>query len=162
MSRTQAYVYLFIALVVVITAYVLFTQRAFLLPSALTGAVQSANQPISQPPYTKQVEAQLAASNGFQELVSYTDRGFEPAAIAIPQGDTIRFTNNSHHDLWVSAMGQTLYPATAQSCGPSAFDSCHVVKSGEFWEFTFAVSGTWTYKNNMMGSAADTGTVTVQ
>jgi plastocyanin len=160
MSRTQSYVYLLVAVLIVVTGLALFMQRSLWTPSI--SRTSASNAPISQPPYTKEVQAQLAASNGFQYLISYTDRGFEPSALDIPEGDTVRFTNNSHRDLWIAASGQTLYPATQQSCAQSAFDSCHDVKSGEFWEFTFTTQGTWSYRNNMMNNDADTGTVTVQ
>ena len=156
MSRVQAYLYLLVALAVVVASFAVYTQRTLYLHSA-SDAVS--NEPIPQPPYTKQVEAQLAASNGFQELVSYTDRGFEPKHISIAKGDTVRFTNNSYRELWVAASANP-YPSAQSACGSSAFDSCRALKSGEFWEFTFGVAGTWPYVNNLDKSKG--GVVTVQ
>jgi plastocyanin len=116
----------------------------------------------TEPP-TPETMAYLAASKGFQYLISYTGRGFEPATLTIKKGETIRFTNNSAGGLWVAATGTSgkIYPSgTGNECGQSAFDSCKVMKSGEFWEFTFTTVGTWGYKNN--ADTKMTGTVTVK
>jgi plastocyanin len=116
----------------------------------------------TQPP-SPEVMAYLAASKGFQYLVSYTGRGFEPATLTVKKGETVRFTNNSSEGLWVAATGSSgaVYPAgTGNECGQSAFDSCKVLKSGEFWEFTFTTAGTWGYKNN--SDTKMTGTITVR
>jgi plastocyanin len=116
------------------------------------------------PPLTAEVKAQLAASKGFQVLVSYTNRGFEPSTATIKKGDTIRFTNNSGGDLWVASAGTSggkVYPAgSGNECGQSAFDSCRAIKEGEFWEFTFTTTGTWGYQNNR--DRKMTGTVRVK
>ena len=105
---------------------------------------------IVPPPFTDEVKAELAASKGFQVLVSYTDNGFEPATTTVQKGDTVRFTSNSSEDLWVASTGASgaVYPGTGKECGQSSFDTCHVLKHGEFWEFTFTTSGTWSYRNN--------------
>jgi plastocyanin len=102
------------------------------------------------PPLTSELQETLRKSNGFQALVSYTDRGFEPALRTISAGETIRFTNNSNTVLWIAARGDSgaLYPGTGNNCGQSAFDSCRVLAPGEFWEFTFDSVGTWTYQNS--------------
>ncbi len=139
----------------------------FAISSSLTSGTTStspqadANAPIPQPAYTDAVAAQLAASQGFQEVISYTDHGFEPATLPIQKGDAVRFTNNSHEGLWVAAVpGAGAYPGGDTSCGTSALDSCHILQPGEFWEFTFDVTGTWVYLNNV--DKANTGTVYVQ
>lgn len=114
------------------------------------------------PPPSAEVVAQLKASHGFQALVSYTDRGFEPMNLVMKKGDAVRFTNNSSGDLWVAASGSSahpVYPGTS-SCGTSAFDTCKALKSGEFWEFTFAKAGTWDYANNV--DKTRVGTVVAQ
>src|SRR3989344_4513846 len=103
------------------------------------------------PPLSAAMQAVLAKSNGFQLLVSYTDRGFEPPAATIKKGQTVRFTHNSSRDLWVAATGTAgaVYPGTGKECGQSAFDSCFSLKPQEFWEFTFEVAGTWSYADNL-------------
>ena len=95
-------------------------------------------------------------------LVSYTDRGFEPSNTTIKSGETIRFTNNSSHDLWIAANGTSanpIYPGTS-NCGASALDTCKSLKPGDFWEFTFTQAGTWGYQNNLQKN--DMATVRVK
>ena len=105
--------------------------------------------PKELPVLTPEERTQLENSHGFQALVSYTDGGFEPAKLTIKKGETVRFTNNSSEDLWVSAGSSSgaVYPGTGKECGQSAFDSCRVLKPMHFWEFTFDIAGTWGYKN---------------
>src|SRR3989344_324196 len=144
---------------------VIFAASVYLLANARPSAPSPAGTPSPSvaevPPLTPAMEAVLAASNGFQYLVSYTDQGFEPPALTIKKGETIRFTNNSRGDLWIAetpASG-SMYPSTGNTCGQSAFDSCTPLKPQEFWEFTFDAAGTWSYKNN--ADAAKTGTIKV-
>lgn len=154
MSRVQAYLYLLFVIAIVVASFAVFTRRPLYVVPEQDISVRSeliANAPIPQPPLTDAVRQQLAASNGFQELVSYTDRGFEPPEFSIAKGDTVRFTNNSHDDMWVAATGSagSIYPGVQNGCGSSTFDSCGPVTSGEFWEMTFDTAGTWSYANNL-------------
>ena len=108
------------------------------------------------------MKAVLAKSHGFQYLVSYTDRGFEPATLGVKEGETVRFTNNSGGGLWVASValpGATVYPGQSD-CGASAFGTCAALKPGDFWEFTFDAAGTWSYKN--ISDTSKTGTITVK
>lgn len=148
MSRIQAYIYLLVVIAVIVGLLGLSFYLAQ-KPSDIPGSETEDNTPIPQPAYTEAVQAQLAASNGFQALVSYTNGGFEPAKLSIDKGDTIRFTNNTHKDLWVAAGGGPLYPSLPDSCGSSALDSCHMLRPGEFWEFMFDVAGSWSYLNSV-------------
>src|SRR5690348_10300720 len=66
------------------------------------------------PPPPKLTQEEMAAelhSNGFQALVSYVETGFEPRQLTVNAGDTVRFTNNSTNQLWITSIGDTLYPA---------------------------------------------------
>jgi plastocyanin len=139
---------IFVALAILVVCGYLISR---VYPPAASGvAPASSTKTPQRPPFTAEVKAALAASKGFQILVSYTDRGFEPAFATIKAGDAVRFTNNSSHDLWIAAAGGagSAYPGDGNNCGQSAFDSCRVLKYGEFWEFTFATAGTWSYQNN--------------
>ena len=120
-------------------------------------------QEIPQPEYTPGIAAALEKSTGFQHLVSYTGEAFEPNNLAIKKGETVRFVNNSLDLLWVASTGDGghVYPGQSPDCGQSDFDSCVLVRSGTFWEFTFDISGTWTYKNNANVSRAGAITVSV-
>ncbi len=71
--------------------------------------------------------------------------------VTIQKGETIRFINNSEHDLWIASTGDSgaVYPGTGHECGQSAFDTCKSLKKGEFWEFTFKSVGTWSYHDNL-------------
>ncbi len=119
----------------------------------------TASGEIIAPEITKTMQQVLEESTGFQALVSYTERGFEPQALSIKQGDTVRFTNNSVRDLWVATVGSP-HPPTGENCGASAFDSCVALKPLEFWEFTFAEEGEWQYVDNLHKEFS--GTVQVQ
>ena len=115
--------------------------------------------PRSPPP---EVVEQLQKSRGFEALISYTDNGFEPTQVSIKQGQSVRFTNNSSHKLWIAAeaeVGTPSYPGVSE-CGGSAFDSCRALKHRDFWEFTFGEEGTWLFKNNL--DKNKTGTVMVE
>ncbi len=153
MTRLQAYLYLlFIAAVVFGFLAAVLRHPVYVVPvnasNSAASSQQPASAPIPEPPFTDAVRAQLAASHGFQELLSYTDRGFEPLHYSIKRGDTVRFTNNSQEKLWVAADGDAVYPITGD-CGSSALDSCTPIGPGEFWEFTFTEGGTWTVVNNL-------------
>ncbi len=141
-----------VALVLVISLGIIY---------AFSGKYSSAPQPQSDtttplsretlPPFTPEVQAQLAASKGFAVLVSYTDAGFRPAQVSVKKGEAVRFTNNSSGELWIAAEGtpdQPVYPGTS-TCGGTALDTCKVLKPKEFWEFTFEQSGTWMLVNNL-------------
>ncbi len=128
---------------------------------APTSSGESAAQ-VTPPPFTPEIAKQLEQSHGFQMLVSYTDRGFEPLRASIKTGDTVRFTNNSSRTLWIAAspIGDTkIYPGSSD-CGASALDTCKALKPLEFWEFTFSQSGTWGYQNNL--SKDDVATIQVK
>ena len=124
------------------------------------GGKEGISQRETPPPPSAEVLAVLAKSNGFQFLISYTDRGFEPAELSVKKGETVRFTNNSSESLWVAARGDTLYPPEADGCGSSALDSCASLSPGAFWEFTFARVGVWNYQNSL--DAEKYGIVRVQ
>ncbi len=144
MSTHRAYIttgFLFIFLVASVWAISFFQKTV-----APTLPVEIST--VAVPP-SPEIVAYLAQSKGFQYLISYTDRGFEPQSLEIKGGETVRFINNSKEKLWVSSASDVgaLYPGTGSECGQSSFDSCKEIKSGEFWEFEFAIAGTWSFRN---------------
>ena len=149
MSRKEKIIALCALLVLIGSIYFLMQAPPAAAPKN-AGTDASVKQ-LPPPPLTAEMKAVLAKSHGFQVLVSYTDRGFEPATATIKKGETIRFTNNSSDDLWVAATGTSgaVYPGKGNECGQSAFDSCLALKPHEFWEFTFDATGTWGYADNL-------------
>ncbi len=91
------------------------------------------------------------ASHGFSHFISYTDNGFEPSDVTIKRGQTVRFTNNSSRALWImSSAGEGgVYPSGENACDQTAFDTCLELPPNDIREFTFDVSGSWSYSNNM-------------
>lgn len=137
-----------VALVIFVALVYTLANTGFSAPSP---AATSSLNTTEVPPLTPTMKAVLEKSKGFQALVSYTDRGFEPADVTLQKGEAVRFTNNSQGDLWVAATGTSgsVYPSSGNECGQSAFDSCLSLKPNEFWEFTFDVAGTWSYADNL-------------
>lgn len=93
-----------------------------------------------RPAFTEATKEKVRASTGFQALVSYTDRGFEPTNVRIQAGQTVRFTNNSSATLSLRTgnMQATIAPQ-------------------DFYEHTYPAAGVFEYRG---GTA--TGIVQVQ
>ena len=88
----------------------------------------------------------MEAQHGFQALISYTERGFEPVAAAIHPGDTLRFTNNTGADLHLDVVGT------------SAVNGTGTIEPRRYLEVTFPKAGHWQY----LDSTGAHGTVVVQ
>jgi len=84
--------------------------------------------------------------------VSYTDStGYIPNTLTIKKGGRVVFKNESSKEMWVASQPHpthTLYPKSG-GCIGSIFDSCRGIPTGNFWSFTFDVSGTWQYHNHL-------------
>ncbi len=145
MTRKDVYLGTGAIIVIVVCTYLLYTDGQFVkMESEDTALVEEV------PAMTALMKEVLEKSTGFQLLVSYTDGGFQPSHASIKRGDTVRFTNNSSGEVWVSAAAVhngNIFPGGPSSCGQSAFDSCTALQPKEFWEFTFDESGTWGYIN---------------
>lgn len=74
-------------------------------------------------PTPAQTTKALANTTGFQALVSYTDRGFEPRIARIKAGETVRFTNNSSGNLQLYISGSTESALAPQEFREVAFDT---------------------------------------
>jgi len=94
-----------------------------------------------------------AVDQEFNVLVTYTNQGFSPESVTIAQGETVRFLNQAGSGLWVGGDNHPThnqYPETAEdACLGTSFDTCRVLKAGEFWEFTFNHRGTWGLHNHI-------------
>jgi len=162
----RAYIAIALVVVIAVVSVLAFSGSSLqATPAAAENApatppVTATDTPVSSP--APETVAAPVNSNGFQYLISYTDGGFEPLSLLVKKGETVRFTNNSQGGLWVASVarpGATVYPGRSD-CGASAFGTCAALKPGDFWEFTFDVAGTWSYKN--ISDSSKTGTVTVK
>jgi plastocyanin len=94
--------------------------------------------------------------------VTYGDSGFNPAAVSIAAGDTVKFVNNSSRTVWPASdfhPEHNIYPVKG-GCFGSAFDSCRGVAPGSSWSFTFTAKGAWAYHDHLRPSM--TGRVVVE
>lgn len=98
-------------------------------------------------------------------VVEFTDRGFDPVALTIQEGDTVRFVDNASITMEVASdphPTHTDYSNTTrgQHCGNSsikAFDQCG---PGEKFSFTFEKAGNWSYHNHRPFASGGKITVT--
>lgn len=88
-----------------------------------------------------------------QNIVIYTNEGFEPRELEIKKGETIKFINMSDRKMWVASNdhpSHNIYPE---------FDQKDiVVRNGEY-EFIFERTGIWEYHNHLFSSHEATITV---
>jgi plastocyanin len=136
-----------VLIIVGIGGYFLMNREVAEVPAA--GDVPAGGEPVSA--YT----------------VRYTDDGFSPDTLTVPEGTTVTFVNESSRNMWVGSdvhPTHTLYDDTnlREHCvdgKPSAtsFDQCGV--SGSY-TFTFSKLGMWRYHNHV--GAADKGVIIVE
>lgn len=112
---------------------------AFGTISALVWFVSAPQEgPVRTPPpaplLTEERTVEAIGTTGFSALASYTDQGFEPRSVTVQNGETIRFTNNSAKPMNLSLSGASDVP---QNLPP-----------GEYWEYTFSTSGTFSVTEN--------------
>lgn len=91
----------------------------------------------------------------FAALVSYTDNGFEPATLTVRKGDTVRFTNNSSGPMRIEAKdipAVVIVTTNASACTSATFSTCKELPPGEYWEYTFNVTGDWSYSDTIYGA----------
>jgi len=102
-------------------------------------------------------------------VVTLTDSGFSPASVSIARGETVRFINESSRGMWVATdehPTHTEYDGTStrEHCANdvntgTSFDQCASVEKGDYWDYTFTKSGTFSFHNHV--GASNTGTVVV-
>jgi plastocyanin len=101
--------------------------------------------------------------------VTYTDQGFSPQKVTVPQGATVTFVNQSSRSMWVASAphpAHTGYDGTSRTehcatgyTGAAPFDECANGTPDTSWSFTFDKVGTWPFHNH--SSSKDFGSVTV-
>jgi plastocyanin len=112
---------------------------AFQSPSPLR-SLEATASPNIRP--TAESAAIARAPQSFQYLVSFTDRGFEPATLAIKRNETVRFTNNSGAALKLS--------------GDGVFIGMLSIAPTDFHELTFNRTGEWRYSDTATGKTGVT------
>ena len=75
-------------------------------------------------------------------IVSLTSKGFSPSKITIKVGDTVTFVNNSMDQMWVAS---NPHPTHTDLPG---FDEKGFVVPGQYWNYTFTVTGSHGYHNH--------------
>ena len=135
------FIWLFLLILLLAAVFIVAGVRTSSTPT-LSEAIRTGEAP--RPVLTETTKQKLSASKGFQVLVSYTDRGFEPVTLVVKKGDTARFTNNSSHNLQVR-VGE----GTSEMIVPQ-----------DFWEYTFERAGDIQIANTL--DASKTAEVHVQ
>lgn len=124
-----------------------------------TNTTQTTSQPPQQPPRqttpapAPRTTSPAPTASPYGALITFTDTGFKPLKVSIKQGQTVRFLNQSDtYEMWVAS---NIHPTHSlyQEKGPndclgSSFDQCEAVGEGEYWDFTFDVSGSWDFHNH--------------
>ena len=120
--------------------------------NAPTDTITPSDQPMRAEPRTE----------GFAQLISVTNRGFEPAEPTMLRSERVRFINTSSQDVWIEAVSSSdnlAYPGTSE-CSESALDSCKNIAPGGIWEFELEEAGVWMFRNKI--NPQQTGLIRVQ
>lgn len=86
--------------------------------------------------------------------VTFDGEAFEPQAITVSSGTTVRFVNESDGDFWPAS------DPHPQHTDLPEFDAQEGIEAGEVYEFTFEETGEWGYHDHL--NSAITGTVIVE
>ena len=113
---------------------------------------------------TFQIASTTPVTTSKNMAVKYTAAGFEPKTVNIKVGDSVSWTNETTHGMWVGSANHpdhTKYDGTntSEHCAnptTTTFDQC---KSGASYTFTFTKAGSWNYHDHV--TAGNFGTVVV-
>jgi plastocyanin len=86
-------------------------------------------------------------------VVTLTENGFEPNAINITEGDTVRFTSTLDRPFWPASNAHPSHGIFPE------FDPKEPITSGDSWDFTFEQLGSWKYHDHL--SSEFTGVINV-
>ncbi|MBI5457506.1 hypothetical protein HY971_02150 [Candidatus Kaiserbacteria bacterium] len=93
------------------------------------------------------------SNDPFDIVIPYTDEGYATTSITVKSGTRVRFLNQSGEETWPASgihPTHTLYPEKEKAdCLGSSFDSCAALKTGEFFDFTFNYTGTWSFHDHL-------------
>jgi plastocyanin len=154
----KPFVWIVIALVVLIGAYFLFASRsndaddASDTPAPTTNETNTNETLINETPTADEPSEEGDVTS--DETVVYTNSGFSPVNLTVKRGTTVIFRNDSSGQLWVASDPHPVHTDL------SSFDSRQGIAPGESFRYTFNETGTWGYHNHL--DSGDEGTVTVQ
>lgn len=105
---------------------------------------------------------------GGENIVVYTENGYEPAVLKVKKGAVVFFKNESIEPMWTASdlhPSHKVYPGSdIKKCSTSEkdkiFDACDGVMPGDSWSFLFNEIGQWHYHNHL--NPRHTGTVIVE
>lgn len=131
-----------------------------------SGCAHATSEPPRGDPIINET-SELSNLSNDENIVYYTDSGFQPQEITVQQGDSVTWINNASTNMWV---GSDRHPTHTNYAGSSlsehcqngdqneaAFDQC---SSGDRFSFTFEKTGEWGYHNHL--NAGNRGTITVE
>lgn len=75
--------------------------------------------------------------------VRYTDKGFVPDKVEVPEGSTVEFINESSTDMWVASMSHP-----AHTILPT-FDQFRAYKKGAIYRYVFEKKGAWEFHDHI-------------
>jgi hypothetical protein len=118
-------------------------------PAVVSNSLSSA---LKQLPAKTQTPVAKPVTKPTFTTVTYSGNDFLPRKVTIMINGTVRFYNNSDHDMWVASDIHPLhngYPEKSSTdCAGSTFDECKAVPKGGYWDFVFHKDGTWKYHNH--------------
>ena len=104
-------------------------------PAKKTGTVSGA-----APAPVKVIEpVRVLEKGGYVNIVKLTDKGFEPQAVSIARGESVRFQNTSGSSMRILSKDN------------SGLNQEKTVGYGGIYELSFPVVGTWAFQNGTSG-----------
>lgn len=159
-----------VVLAVIATLLIIFLPEKTLAPDLDSGEITredtttSNSEDASDNESQQTVTPEPVSETPSVATVTYLDKSINPEETTVRKGQTIRFVNDSNHDMWIASSIHPThqdYPEKSNdNCLGSDFDQCQSVGNGEFWDFTFNTSGTFNYHNHLR--PANNGTVVVE
>lgn len=118
--------------------------------------VEPSSQPSNQLDASMTEQSNVTESDS-QNVVMYTNNGFELSTLTVTLGETVMFKNESSSSMWVAS---AMHPShsgfsntTLQEHCPDVenndFDQCTSVPPGGSWSFTFLKTGDFPYHNHV-------------
>lgn len=99
------------------------------------------NNPVAANPSGGEV---LGVEDFVTHEVIFTGQSYQPTALTIKQGDSVKFVNQSQRDFW---------PVLVDQDRDREFSSDQRMQPGQEFSFRFTAFGTWTYSDKLTAGA---------